>query len=230
MPDDRQVPPLCPPRLLSIEDRDGSSGVPGIATSRLWRHVTGKRSAPGASDRHPNGPRPRRGLGSPQATRARAATGGGRPSPSTQPDRGGCRRGQGGRFQQPGPSRPPRGRALWNTGAYRFWTAGRRRGISARPPWMERTHEPQGRERRRTPRTRARNRRTSRNALVLQLGGHRGRVHDGQPNADAPARLSIHPRSGATWVRTGPTAATTRRVAPTWPLLSPRSRRRAIYG
>lgn len=39
----------------------------------------GKRSAPGASDRHPHGPRPRRGLGSPKATRARAAPGGGAP-------------------------------------------------------------------------------------------------------------------------------------------------------
>ena len=48
-----------------------------------------------ASDRHPNGPRPRRGLGSPQATRARACNAGGAPDllsvakprvPSAPPD------------------------------------------------------------------------------------------------------------------------------------------------
>ena len=42
----------------------------------------GKRSAPGASDRHPHGPRPQRGLGSPQANRARAE--GGVPNPRAE--------------------------------------------------------------------------------------------------------------------------------------------------
>ena len=51
--------------------RRGSSGT------RVGALGAGKRSAPGASDRDPNGPRPRRGLGSPQATRARDAAGGG---------------------------------------------------------------------------------------------------------------------------------------------------------